>query len=230
MNEKTMNILVVDDERPIRFFLQTALSGQYTVEEAETGLDALQSIAVHQPDVVLLDLGLPDIDGLEVIRRLREWTLVPIIIISVRNREDEQVAALDAGADDYLTKPFNVSELTARIRAALRHCAQPEIESVYQTDRLSVNLARREVLLNHHRVTLTPIEYDLLRSLVLHHGRVITHRQLIKAVWGGNDEVDAHLLRVNISNLRKKIETDPLRPRYIITEPGVGYRIQDMVA
>jgi two-component system, OmpR family, KDP operon response regulator KdpE len=229
MTEDLLHILVVDDERPIRRFLRTALANQYRVFEAETGKDALQSIAAKRPDVVLLDLGLPDIDGIEVTRRLREWTLVPIIIVSVRAREEDKVAALDAGADDYLSKPFSVSELTARIRAALRHCAPPESEAIYQSGHLTVNLSRHEVLIEGERVTLTPTEYDILRALVLHPGRVMTHRQLIESVWG-NDEASSHLLRVYVSNLRKKIEADPLRPRHIITEPGVGYRLKDIEA
>jgi len=230
MKENSGRILVVDDERPIRRFLNTALCGQYSVFEAETGQDAIQSAATNHPDVVLLDLGLPDIGGIEVTRRLREWTLVPIIIVSVRDREEDKVAALDAGADDYLTKPFSVGELTARIRAALRHCIQPEIESVYQNGRLQVNLTYREVLIDGQRIALTPTEYGLLHALILHAGRVLTHRQLIEAVWGAGDEANSHLLRVNISNLRKKIELDPLRPHLLVTEPGVGYRLKDAEA
>jgi two-component system KDP operon response regulator KdpE len=223
-----LRILVVDDERPIRRFLRTALASQYTIFEAESGQDALQIMTTTRPDLVLLDLGLPDLDGVEVTRRLREWTRVPVIIISVRDREEDKVTALDAGADDYLTKPFSVNELTARIRAALRHCAQPEIESVYQSGRLSVNLTRREVHLEDELVILTPTEYDILRVMVTHAGKVLTHQQLIHAVWGGSGEADAHLLRVNVSNLRRKIEKDPVRPLHIITEPGVGYRLREI--
>jgi two-component system KDP operon response regulator KdpE len=228
VNDNPLRVLVVDDERPIRRFLCTAMGGQYTIFEAESGKEALQIMITSRPDIVLLDLGLPDIDGVEVTRRLREWTLVPVIIISVRDREEDKVAALDAGADDYLTKPFSVNELMARIRATLRHCAKPEIESVYQSGDLMINLARREVRLHDQLVLLTPTEYDILRALVTHAGKVLTHRQLIHAVWGGGNEADAHLLRVNISNLRRKIEQDPLRPRHIITEPGVGYRLRDI--
>jgi two-component system KDP operon response regulator KdpE len=226
-NDTPLRVLVVDDERPIRRFLRSALSGQFNVFEAETGTDALQIMTTARPDIVLLDLGLPDLDGMEVTRRLREWTLVPVIILSVRDHEEDKVAALDAGADDYLTKPFSVNELTARIRAALRHCAQPETESVYESEELVINLTRRDVRLHGQLVFLTPTEYDILRALVTHAGRVLTHQQLIHTVWGKDDDADAHLLRVNISNLRRKIERDPLRPHHIITEPGVGYRLKD---
>jgi two-component system, OmpR family, KDP operon response regulator KdpE len=228
MNDNPLRVLVVDDERPIRRFLRTAMGGQYTIFEAERGIDALEIMVTSRPDIVLLDLGLPDIDGVEVTRRLREWSMVPVIIISVRDREEDKVAALDAGADDYLTKPFSVNELMARIRAALRHCAKPEIESVYESGGLVVNLSRRDVLLHDQLVMLTPTEYDILRVLVTHAGKVLTHHQLIHVVWGGGNEANAHLLRVNISNLRRKIEQDPLRPRHLITEPGVGYRLCDI--
>ncbi len=223
-----VRILIVDDERPIRRFLRSALSGQYAIFEAESGADALQVMTIIRPDVVLLDLGLPDINGVEVTRRLREWTLVPVIVISVQDREEDKVSALDAGADDYLTKPFSVHELTARIRAALRHCAKPEMESVYRHGDLEVNLSRREVHSRDQLVALTPTEYEILRALVAHAGKVLTHKQLIHAVWGGSEDADSHLLRVNVSNLRKKLEHDPLFPRHIITEPGVGYRLRDV--
>jgi two-component system KDP operon response regulator KdpE len=221
---------VVDDERPIRRFLQIALGSQYAIFEAETGMVALQSVATSRPDLILLDLGLPDLDGIEITRRLREWTLIPVIIVSVSDREEDKVAALDAGADDYLTKPFSVNELTARIRAALRHSTKLEIESAYESGGLSVNLTRRIIRVNDQAVTLTPTEYDILRTLVNHVGKVLTHKQLILAVWGSDYVADSHLLRVNVSNLRKKIEPDPLRPRYIITEPGVGYRLREIEA
>jgi len=205
-----------------------ALGSQFTIFEAECGTDALQSVTTSRPDIILLDLGLPDIDGVEIIRRLREWTLVPIIIISVRDREEDKVAALDAGADDYLTKPFSVNELTARMRAALRHCTKPDIESVFQSGDLTINLTRREVRLHDQLVMLTPTEYDILRTLVIHAGKVITHQQLIHNVWGRENKANSHLLRVNVSNLRHKIEQDPVCPRHIVTEPGVGYRLKDI--
>ena len=226
-----IRILVVDDERPIRRFLNASLSGQYTILEAATGEEALSMAVSGHPDVIILDLGLPDIDGLEVTRRLREWTQIPIIIVSVRDQEEHKIAALDAGADDYLTKPFGVGELTARVRAALRRSAHPEGESepVFQKDDLLVDLARRNVLKQGQAVSLTPTEYEILRLLVQHAGKVLTHQQLIHSIWGSeaaNDEEDSHLLRVNVSNLRHKLEADPSRPHYIVTEPGVGYRLK----
>jgi two-component system KDP operon response regulator KdpE len=223
-----LRILVVDDERPIRRFLSSALGSTYDVFEAETGMEALQKVAVNRPDVIILDLGLPDLDGLEVTRRLREWTLVPIIVVSVRDGENDKINALDAGADDYLTKPFDAGELMARIRAALRHSNKPENEPFYESGDLVINLALRQVLVNHQPVTLTPTEYEIMRALVTHAGRVMTHAQIIQAVWSGNDVADSHLLRVNISNLRKKIEKDPLRPLHIVTEPGVGFRLREI--
>jgi two-component system, OmpR family, KDP operon response regulator KdpE len=224
-----LKILVVDDERPIRRFLSASLGSRYTILEAENGEDAIQAAAVNHPDVIILDLGLPDMDGIEVTRRLREWTEVPVIVISVRDSEQDKVAALDAGADDYLTKPFGTSELLARIRVALRRSNKSEIESVvYQNDDLLVDFMKREVRVKDQAVTLTPTEYSILQTLVNHAGKVLTHQQLIKKVWGGNYEVDAHLLRVNVSNLRRKIESDPLKPQHIITEPGVGYRLKEI--
>lgn len=222
-------ILVVDDERPIRRFLSASLSGLYTVLEAENGVSAIHMAALHNPDVILLDLGLPDMDGTDVTGRLREWTDVPIIVISVRDGEQDKVAALDAGADDYLTKPFGVSELSARIRVALRHSKKTEeVETVFEDDDLLVDFVKREVRVRDLPVTLTPTEYSILRTLVIHAGRVLTHQQLIKEVWGGNFEVNSHLLRVNISNLRRKMEPDPIQPRHILTEPGVGYRFKEI--
>ena len=229
MTGTLIRILVVDDERPIRRFLNASLSGQYTVLEAATGQEALSMAVSGRPDVIILDLGLPDMDGLEVARRLREWAQIPIIVVSVRDREDDKIAALDAGADDFLTKPFGVGELTARVRAALRRSAQPESEPVFQKDDLLVDLARRNVQKQGQAVSLTPTEYDILRLLVQHAGKVLTHEQLIRSIWGNESastEEDSHLLRVNVSNLRRKLETDPSRPHYIITEPGVGYRLK----
>jgi two-component system KDP operon response regulator KdpE len=227
MDEKAVRVLVVDDERPIRRFLNASLSGQYTVLEAATGEETLAVTVSGRPDVIILDLGLPDVDGIEVTRRLREWTQIPIIVVSVRDREEDKIAALDAGADDYLTKPFGAGELLARLRVALRRSALPEREPVYQSAGLYVDLARRDVMVNGQTVMLTPTEYDILRILVQNAGKVLTHQQLVHAVWGTSYEADAHLLRVNISNLRRKIEADPSRPRYIVTEPGVGYRLKN---
>jgi two-component system, OmpR family, KDP operon response regulator KdpE len=229
ISDLPLKILVVDDERPIRRFLSASLGGRYTILEAENGGEAIQSTAVNHPDVIILDLGLPDMDGTEVTRRLREWTDVPVIVISVRDGEQDKVAALDAGADDYLTKPFGTSELLARIRVALRRSNKPETESVvYQNDDLLVDFMKREVRVKDQPVTLTPPEYNIVRTLINHAGRVLTHQQLIKIVWGGNYEADAHLLRVNVSNLRRKIESDPLKPQHIITEPGIGYRLKEI--
>ena len=229
MSEARLRILVVDDERPIRRFLNASLGGQFMVFEAASGQEALATVVSSRPDVIILDLGLPDMDGVEVTRRLREWTQIPIIVVSVRDQEEDKIAALDAGADDYLTKPFGVGELTARVRAALRRSAHAESEPVFQKDDLRVDLARRNVESHGQPIALTPTEYDILRLLVQHAGKVLTHQQLIHSIWGGeavDDEEDAHLLRVNVSNLRRKLETDPSRPHYILTEPGVGYRLK----
>jgi two-component system KDP operon response regulator KdpE len=218
-------VLVVDDESSIRRFLHISLSGQYNVLEASTGAAALAQVASGHPDAILLDLGLPDMDGIEVTRQLRKYTQTPIIIVSIRDQEEEKVNALDSGADDYLTKPFSANELKARLRAALRHTATAEYKPVYQVDGLEVNLSRRLVKVNGRIVDLTPTEYDILRQLIQHSGRILTHQQLIQAVWGKNGKGDTHLLRVNVSNLRHKIETDPSRPHHILTEPGIGYRL-----
>ena len=219
-------ILVVDDEAPIRRYLRAALSAQgFTVYESASGEEALQAVLSHRPDSIILDLGLPDIDGIEVTRRLREWSQTPIIILSVREAEQDKIAALDAGADDYLTKPFGTGELLARMRVALRKQSSAANEPVFQSDGLSVDFARRLVTVNGLEVQLTPTEYDLLKILVTHAGKVITHHQLLRQVWGDGYD-DMHILRVNISNLRGKIEPDASRPTYIHTEPGVGYRLR----
>jgi two-component system KDP operon response regulator KdpE len=228
MSEPALRILVVDDERSIRRFLKVSLGNQYLVFEAANGEEALQAVVTEQPDLVILDLGLPDMDGAEVTRRLREWTQIPIIIVSVREREDDKIAALDAGADDYLTKPFGIGELMARIRVAVRRSAQPENEPVFQLGELTVDLARRLVTVRGELVTLTPTEYDILRTLIQYAGKVLTHRQLLRTVWGASYENETHLLRVNVSNLRAKIEADASRPQVILTEPGVGYRLKSL--
>jgi two-component system KDP operon response regulator KdpE len=227
MNEIGLRVLVVDDERAIRRYLHAALNAQgYTVYEASNGREALDKAVADRPDLVILDLGLPDLDGVEVTRLLREWTHMPIIILSVREQETDKINALDAGADDYLTKPFSSGELLARMRAALRHTTLAEAEPVYEADGLKVDLTRRVVRVDGQEISLTPTEYDLLRILVQNAGRVLTQHQLLRQVWGNAYESEAHLLRVNMSNLRRKIEPDPTRPRYIITEPGVGYRLR----
>ncbi|KAF0217137.1 MAG: two-component system OmpR family KDP operon response regulator [Geobacteraceae bacterium] len=220
-------ILVVDDEAAIQRFLRTALdTGEFSLHQAENGHAALAAAVAVKPDIILLDLGLPDMDGVEVIRRIREWSPVPIIVLSVREREDDKVQALDAGADDYLTKPFGVAELLARIRVSLRRSLQQVPEPVFRIDELEVDLPRRRVQVRGEEVQLTPTEYDLLRLLVTHAGKVLTHGQILKQIWGVTYVEQPHVLRVNISNLRHKIERDPSRPRYILTEPGVGYRLK----
>jgi len=226
MSESLPRILVVDDERPILRFLSASLSGHYQILEAANGEDAMRLTATEKPEVVILDLGLPDIDGVEVTRRLREWTDTPIIVISVREQENDKVAALDAGADDYLTKPFGAEELMARIRVALRHTPPVEPNAIFSNDDLVVDLARRLVSVGEKEVDLTPTEYDILRALIQHAGKVLTHRQLLRTVWGGAYESETHMLRVNVSNLRHKIERNPAQPQHIITEPGVGYRLR----
>jgi two-component system KDP operon response regulator KdpE len=224
--ENLPRILVIDDEMAIRRFLHTVLSGtEFSLHEAENGHAGLAAAAAFRPDVILLDLGLPDLDGIEVIKRIREWSQVPIIVLSVRDRENDKVDALDAGADDYLTKPFGVGELLARIRAALRRSVQEIPEPLFKSSDLQVDLGSRRVALNAIDISLTPTEYDILRLLVSHAGKVLTHTQILKQIWGIAYLEQPHVLRVNISNLRRKIEADPSRPRHIITEPGVGYRL-----
>jgi two-component system KDP operon response regulator KdpE len=220
-------ILIVDDEAAIQRFLHTALdTGEFSLHQAEDGHSGLAAAVAVKPDVILLDLGLPDMDGVEVIRQIREWSQVPIIVISVREQEEDKIKALDAGADDYLTKPFGVGELLARIRAGLRRSLQQVPEPVFRLDELEVDLPRRLVTVCGEEVQLTPTEYDLLRLLVTHAGKVLTHSHILKQIWGVAYVEQYNILRVNISNLRQKIEKDASRPRYIVTEPGVGYRLK----
>jgi two-component system KDP operon response regulator KdpE len=227
MTEAGQRVLVVDDEVPIRRYLRAALGAQgFTVFEAANGQETIQAVLAHRPDLIILDLGLPDIDGIEVTRQLREWSQVPIIILSVREAEVDKIAALDAGADDYLTKPFGTGELMARMRVVMRRLSGKVEEPLLQVGDLSVDLARRIVTVDENEISLTPTEYDILRLLMQNAGKVITHRQLLRQVWGTAYESEMHLLRVNISNLRRKIEPDPSRPTYISTEPGVGYRLK----
>jgi two-component system KDP operon response regulator KdpE len=220
-------VLAVDDEPAIRRFLQVSLSAHgYRVQEAERGEEALVAVADQRPDLVILDLGLPDLDGIEVTRRIRDWSSVPIIILSVRGQETDKIAALDAGADDYLTKPFSTGELLARMRVCLRRATASLPEPVFTAGELQVDLASRVVSVGGQEVQLTPTEYDLLRVLVTHAGKVLTHHHLLREVWGPGYDQETHMLRVNISNLRRKIEPDAARPRHIVTEPGVGYRLR----
>jgi len=222
------NVVVIEDDPQIRRFLRTLLPAEgFDVHEAETGERGLVEAATHKPDLVILDLGLPDLDGVEVVRRLREWSTVPVIILSARTREQDKVAALDAGADDYLTKPFGAGELLARLRVALRHAAsrgQPG-EPTFRVGDLEVDLAARRVHLEGAEAHLTPIEYRLLAVLVRHAGLVVTHRQLLRDVWGPAYVEHTHTLRVHMAGLRRKIEREPARPRYLLTELGVGYRL-----
>jgi two-component system KDP operon response regulator KdpE len=227
MTDLNQRVLVVDDESSIRRYLRAALGGQgFIVYEAASGEDTLRAVLAHRPDVIILDLGLPDIDGIEVTRRLREWSQTPIIILSVREAENDKIAALDAGADDYLTKPFGTGELMARMRVAMRRITNQKSDPVFQVDKLKMDLSRRLVMLDEREISLTPTEYDILRLLMQNAGRVLTHHQLLKQVWGTAYESEMHLLRVNISNLRRKIEIDPSRPHYLVTEAGVGYRLR----
>ena len=220
-------VLVVDDEKAIQRFLKNALSSaEFSVHIVGSGKEALTAAIAIRPDLIILDLGLPDMDGIEVLRRLREWTKVPVIILSVRDREDEKVTALDSGADDYVTKPFGIGELLARMRVALRKTVQQSPEPVYRVDGLEVDLEHRRVVAQGNEVQLTPTEYDLLRLLVTHAGKVLTHNQILRQIWGPAYMEQPHLLRVNISNLRRKIEPEPNRPQYILTELGVGYRLK----
>ena len=222
-------VVVIEDEPQIRRFLRVALGGEgYRVHEASTAADGLVEVATRQPEIVILDLGLPDGDGLEVIRKLREWSAVPVIVLSARGQEADKVAALDAGADDYVSKPFGVGELMARMRVALRRRARVSdgaLDSAFSLGGLQVDLAARRVTVAGVEVHLTPIEYRLLVSLVHHAGSVITHRQLLGEVWGPNATEQAHYLRVYMAHLRRKLEADAARPRYLLTEAGVGYRL-----
>jgi two-component system, OmpR family, KDP operon response regulator KdpE len=221
-----VQVLVVDDEVQIRRFLRISLeAGGYHVHEAGIGKEATLIAAKVRPDLIILDLGLPDMDGIDVVKQLREWTKTPIIILSVRDADLDKVAALDAGADDYLTKPFSTEELLARLRVALRH-TQPGPEThVFTSGDLQVDLTRRLVTVHGESVKLTPTEYALLRLMVQHAGRVLTHRQILKEVWGPAYIDESHYLRVYFSQLRQKLEENPALPKYLLTEPGVGYRL-----
>ena len=224
--ETKQRVLVVDDEPSIRRYLRPILIADgFDVYEASNGQEALSAVTAYSPDLIILDLGLPDMDGIQVTRRLREWSQTPIIILSVREAEHDKVAALDSGADDYLTKPFGTSELMARIRVIQRRQVANTNDPIFTTGRLFMDFSRRLVRVNEKEIQLTPTEYGILRLLVTHAGKVLTHQQLLHQVWGEGYE-DMHILRVNISNLRAKLEPDPARPTYIHTEAGVGYRLK----
>jgi len=230
MKEETVKpapvALVIDDEPQMRRLLRVTLEANgYRVFDAATGNDGIVQAAQRKPDVVLLDLGLPDLDGVSVLKRLREWSRVPIIILSVRDREDDKVAALDHGADDYVTKPFNSGELLARLRAVLRHAQPQGAEAIFHVGDLELDLAARLVRKRGQEVKLTPTEYSLLRLFVQQAGKVLTHRQILREVWGPASVEQTHYLRVYIAHLREKLETEPSQPRLIVTEPGVGYRL-----
>ena len=222
-------VLVVEDEPQMRKFIRASLTSHgYRILEAERASEALALSTSHKPELVLLDLGLPDGDGIDLTKRLREWSSVPIIVISARGLEEDKVAALDAGADDYLTKPFGVNELLARMRVAQRHAhaGQPDVQ-VYDFGEVHIDLTRREVSVSGQTVHLTPMEYKLLVLLAQHAGKVLTHRQILKEVWGPAFAAQTHYVRVQMVELRKKLEADPSRPKLLVTEPGVGYRLRD---
>jgi two-component system KDP operon response regulator KdpE len=231
VNERRPLVLVVEDEPQMRRLLRATLSAHgYRVLEAETAAEGIRLATSHNPTLVLLDLGLPDGDGFDLARRLREWSQTPIIVISARGREGDKVEALDAGADDYLTKPFGVGELLARMRVALRHALRSEgtaTPQVLEFGPLRIDLVRREVTRAGQEVHLTPIEYKLLALLAQNAGKVLTHRQILKQVWGPTHADHTHYVRVHMAELRKKIEAEPARPKLLVTEPGVGYRLRD---
>jgi two-component system KDP operon response regulator KdpE len=218
--------LVIDDELQIRRLLRVCLEAKgYRVSEAATGQEGITQAAQYPPDVVILDLGLPDMDGVAVLKRLREWTKVPVVVLSVRDREEDKIAALDNGADDYVTKPFGTGELLARLRVAQRHVQSQSENIVFRSGGLEVDLAGRTVTLNGKMVKLTATEYSLLRLFVQHAGKVLTHRQILREVWGPNYTEQTHYLRVYMTHLREKLEAEPSAPTLLITEPGIGYRL-----
>jgi two-component system KDP operon response regulator KdpE len=229
-NKPGLSVLVVDDERTIRSFLKATLKSKgYSVSEAKDGATANELTASLNPDLVILDLGLPDMDGLDVLKNIRKASNVPVIILSVRDDESDKIAALDMGADDYLTKPFDAGELLARIRSVLRRIQPGTADTVYKTGKLTMDTARHQVTIGKEPVKLTPMEYDFLKMLVISGGRVVTHKRILKDIWNRDEETDdaMHLLRVTVSNIRNKIEPDPNRPVYITTEPGIGYRLSE---
>jgi two-component system KDP operon response regulator KdpE len=231
MNPHGALVLVVEDEAEMRKFIRATLTSRgYRLLEAERAAEAVQLVTGHNPDLVLLDLGLPDGDGIDLTRQLREWSRVPVIVLSARGREDDKVMALDAGADDYLTKPFGVNELLARMRVALRHAELARGGApvqAYEFGDLTIDLVRREIRRGQEEIHLTPIEYKLLVLFAQHAGKVLTHRQILNEVWGMAYASQTHYVRVHMAELRKKIEPNPSRPKLLVTEPGVGYRLRD---
>ena len=226
MHDQGVRILVIDDEPQIRRLLRVSLDAHsYKVDEAPNGQEGINKATTFKPDLILLDLSLPDIDGKEVVRQIREWSQIPIVILTVRDQENEKIEALDAGADDYVTKPFSMGELLARIRVALRHIITQDNTPVLNFGDLSIDLSVRRVTCNGKEIKLTPTEYEILKVLAQYAGRVLTHKQLLKAVWGNDYNEDTHYVRVYIGQLRRKIEKNPAQPKYIITESGVGYRL-----
>ena len=232
MNEPTDKravALIIDDEVQIRRLLRLTLEAHsYRVFEAADGQTGLLEAAQRRPDIVLLDLGLPDLDGVTVLKRLREWSRVPVLVLSVRDREDDKIAALDHGADDYVTKPFSTGELMARLRVAQRHNQPPPAEAVFHSGAVEIDFVRRVVSRSGKEVKLTATEYSLLALLARHAGRVMTHRQLLKEVWGPNAVEQTHYLRVYVAHLREKLEADPNQPALLLTEAGVGYRLMEL--
>ena len=226
--EQSLRVLIVDDEKTIRRFLKATLRSQgYQIFEATDGSEALEASVTSHPDAIILDLGLPDMDGTEVIRKIRKRSKTPIIILSVRDDESDKIEALDAGADDYLTKPFNAGEMIARLRAVMRRLLPKDENTLFKAGKLSVDIAKHTVELSGRSINLSPTEYDILKVLVMSAGNVVTHRQILQAVWNKSEDMEgvSHLLRVTISNLRDKLEPNPDRPTYILTEPGIGYRL-----
>ncbi|RTE06420.1 response regulator [Paenibacillus whitsoniae] len=226
MTELGTHILVVDDEPQIRKLLKVNLGAhRYVIHEASTGEEGVRNASLTVPDLIVLDLGLPDIPGMEVLSRIREWSNVPIIVLTAKDRDEDKIAALDSGADDYVTKPFSMGELVARIRVALRHAAKTTNEPILRIGEMIIDLAQRIVELKGERIKLTPTEYDLLKVLASNAGKVVTQRQLLQQVWGNQlDESNSHYLRIYIGHLRKKLEEDAMQPKFIVTEPGIGYR------
>ncbi|MDF2502344.1 MAG: kdpE 1 [Anaerosporomusa subterranea] len=226
MSTNGYKVLIIDDDPPIRKLLKVSLSAHgYLLDEAACAQDGITRAAFFHPDIIILDLGLPDFDGKKAIKEIREWAKTPIIILTARDQEAEKIQALDAGADDYLTKPFGIGELLARMRVCLRRSSLTDSEPIVQCGDLSVDFVQRRVLVGEREIKLTPTEYELMKILAQNAGRVMTHQQLLKAIWGNAYSEDTHYIRVYIGQLRRKIEPDPTQPRYIVTESGVGYRL-----